>query len=515
MKKLSKKFVAGLLTIIIVSGTFLPIKLLPTPRAAEAQDAVVEVGANLKTNIVTTIKAASLELKEYVLDELVWVLINTTIQQLSASIVNWINSGFEGSPAFVQDLKGHFQDLDNQVFSSFVNEIGATDLLCSSFKARVQNTLQVQLAIQQGAGRFGKEAAFRRAASCTLDDVLANVGSTLEDFSQDFSKGGWPAWLTVIQPQNNVYGASLLVREELWRRQAETQTNRQQELGFGRGFLSWKKCTATGAPGWQETQGPPFLNDEGVLEYPGNPDVAGPSECIKEEIMTPGTAIEGQLNRALSFGESRLLVADEINEIISALFSQFFQKTIGSSGGLFGASRSSGSQSSYTNQLLLGEESFNQGKESLIERINDLVGTVEEVIALKEARLENVAAAETAIAQTIECSRRLGGSDIESQLADEIAELEIIKQDEQADIQKARADIVKLERYLVRIEAAQGATELEAVSTEFVRNFGDTDYDLELAILENDVDGVNERLNQIKAEANRLLSICYLQGGRF
>ena len=35
-------------------------------------------------------------------------LANEALQVLSGSIVNWINSGFDGSPAFVQDLKEHF-----------------------------------------------------------------------------------------------------------------------------------------------------------------------------------------------------------------------------------------------------------------------------------------------------------------------------------------------------------------------------------------------------------------------
>ena len=104
-----------------------------------------------------------------------------------------------------------------------------------------------------------------------------------------------------------------LINDEIHR---ETLT-----LSFGDGFLSQKECDENGA------------------------------NCT---INTPGKAISEALTFHLSVGTRTLIEADEINEIISALFSQLALKAISGVGGLLGMSgksKYSSGGSSYLDRL--------------------------------------------------------------------------------------------------------------------------------------------------------------------
>lgn len=57
--------------------------------------------------------------------------------------------------------------------------------------------------------------------------------------------------------------------------------------------------------------------------------------CLEYETETPGNVISEQLNKTLGLGGEKLAVADELNEIVSALLNQLVSKAIGSvAGGL-------------------------------------------------------------------------------------------------------------------------------------------------------------------------------------
>ena len=62
--------------------------------------------------------------------------------------------------------------------------------------------------------------------------------------------------------------------------------------------------------------------------------------------VTPGSTIEGALNDALGNPSKRIAVADEINEIVVALFSQLVTQAFSGAGGLLGLTPASGSSAS-------------------------------------------------------------------------------------------------------------------------------------------------------------------------
>lgn len=243
--------------------------------------------------------------KEFGLDTVAFTLANQALNTMASDVIDWINSGFDGNPAFISDLDGYLDNIGDQVFSDFI-EGTSLEFLCSPFE------LPIKLAI---SSRYGN--SFRNRVDCTIDDVVANI----EDFTENFGEGGWDAWYELTQnPQNNIFGVYLETEIELSKRIAERQGEERQKLNWGEGFLSKEVCEGEGED----------------------------RDC---KIVTPGSVIEEQLNNTISSGQDRLEVADELNEIVSALANQLISQTLSGAGGLLGASDSGGSGSSYTDRL--------------------------------------------------------------------------------------------------------------------------------------------------------------------
>ena len=383
-------------------------------------------------------------IKEFSADKVAFIFANAAIQTISSSIVDWINSGFDGSPAFVQDLRRHFTDLGNEVFGAYINEIGA-GFLCSPFSHKIKQSLEIQLAVAESGGRNARRAQFRRANQCTLDDVLDNIGASIEEFRNDFSKGGWPVWIEVTKARNNEIGAYLIVRQELFRRQGQEIQERREELVFGRGFLSWKKkCGLYDKPPGTDQTKPPGPND-GVDYTPNydndefdDADDIWTGDCIDStagQIQTPGSVIENQLNNTLDAGQRRLQVADEVNEIISALFGQLVNQALGGLNGLFGASRSAPGAPSYTSRLGSENPDIEREKRVLILEIDDSIRNVDRVINIKRVALNDIQISLNSNERLNQCLislRTLGGSYEQGQNALDSNNLQLTTLDEEA-----------------------------------------------------------------------------------
>ena len=251
----------------------------------------------------------NLIIKEYILDTIAWVMINHVIERIAASTVDWINSGFEGGPAYVTDPESYFKNIADQLAGEYIFSNTNLDSLCGPISAKIR------LALLKNYNYISE-----KEWQCTLTDVTGNM----EDFMGDFSKGSWDKFFEMTQkPQNNPMGAFLQAETELNLLIASRQGARGSELDWGEGFTSWRPCMARDS----ET-----------------------GKCIVEstELSTPGSVIENQLNDVLGSGGGKLEVADEINEMVSALLNQLVSGVVGGIGrGLRGMSgpSSSGSQS--------------------------------------------------------------------------------------------------------------------------------------------------------------------------
>jgi hypothetical protein len=253
-------------------------------------------------NISQTATAAFSEVSAYfdgmewfttnTLNAIVWQAAKRMLSMIQREIVRWINSGFQGSPAFIQDFGGFMSNVADRVIGGVLTDLGG-GFLCSPFR------LNVQLAIQTEFYR----SQYRNDRSCSL----SQIGANLQNFYSNMTEGGWNTWFSIVREpmKYTEYGATLDAKQEAGFRILGAQNQQTLRLNWGAGFLSSEVCEGEG-------------------------------EARKCRITTPGSVISDQLNGVLSYGGESLIAADEINEIIGALMEQFLTMALTGANGLIG-----------------------------------------------------------------------------------------------------------------------------------------------------------------------------------
>lgn len=334
----NKKISAFVLILCILGSSF-----AFQPKKAEAQWAVIDP-VNLVQNVLSTISDYAQEVfaysdnyKEYVLDPLVSGLAELLLQEMTTSIVNWINSGFEGSPSFIQNPGAFFLDIADQTTGQFIS--GELAELCSPFSIDIRRALS-----------FKYRPFVRNRYACTLSTIISNTKNAVENASingftaGDFKQGGWPAFVSLTtEPQNNVFGAYIEAESDLSFRVASKQNQQREELNQGRGFLSRKKCVKYDG-GADYAEGSPQ-----AIEVANRQAAGLPLRCLEYEVQTPGSSIANILEKQLDIPVEKLGVADEIGEIVNALFAQLATQVLQQ--GLSGVSSKGSSGKSYLDSV--------------------------------------------------------------------------------------------------------------------------------------------------------------------
>ncbi len=283
--------------------------------------------------VATQTATGALTFKECVLDAIVWALKNIIIPQLTASIVEWINSGFTGLPTFLGNPQEFFLDLADIIAGEFIFG-GPLDFLCSPFQLQVQVDLQLEYAAP-ASGETGRLA-------CRLSDVYGNVADAVTQFqdfiSGSFQSGGFPAWFSLtMKPQNNPYGSFLAAQAEMGIRVRNKQGAEFSLLSWGDGFLSITD-PATG------------------------------------QVITPGQYISRELEDWTGAPLAQLEVADEIDEILGALF-QLLVRTL-LEGGVGNASvAGAGGQSALQQIRDEAAAGGTASQQALVARINAIIAS--------------------------------------------------------------------------------------------------------------------------------------------
>lgn len=314
---------------------FLPSGFLILPRPAHAVGDVVLDPTNLVENTLSALmsklisdSSTSLELKEYVLDPIAWALSNQMIQQLTGSILSFVdgNGNGTGSPQFVQDLQGFLQQVGDNQALSFITQFSQNSN--SPFSTSIASALRTNYLGESSLGGYFAQN------QCTLSQSSSDINAYL---GGDWSKGGLSAWFALIQDQNNPYIQYQSAYGEQNSLIASADAAQVTQLNWGQGFLSWCASDDTD-PNAQPGQ------------YGANPPLK--TACLKSDgtsgvIDTPGSVILAYTNKATGLGLDKLVSADEIDELISQLATQLISGVLGgSSGGLFGISQSSDGSSS-------------------------------------------------------------------------------------------------------------------------------------------------------------------------
>lgn len=255
--------------------------------------------------------------KDCVLDGILWWIKEMIIDYITRDIIAWINNGFEGAPAFLTDPKSFFRGVMDDAFRTFLYSPEMDALLCKPFKVTVQMNLWLNYTSNHKNSRYNK-------LSCSLDeffsqgidldvDINTNTQEKYDKLTRegslDFENGGFGAVFKLFEDRNNVWGASVLAEREAMKRANVVLNSEGLLIKVGDGWFS-QRCDA---------------NRDG--EYNGN-------------VCTPGRFIAEQVNAWTGSALENLTVADEVAEIINALFAALVREIFGYANGLlsFGGS---------------------------------------------------------------------------------------------------------------------------------------------------------------------------------
>jgi len=205
------------------------------------------------------------------LDGVAFCLGNAVIESILAGTIQWVQSGFNGNPVFIDDPEQFFTDVADYELGLFLDEV-SNGYLCSPWD------VNIRLSVLDGY--YGNGDQYR---GCRLTDVINNIDGFLEG---NFEEGGWTGWYELTQkPLNNPYGSYRVLNDGLYSRIATRRGIVDAELGWSGGFLSLK-------------------NESG-------------------KTTTPGLLIQQSVSNKLNIPAERLTFADEFDELISALVNQF------------------------------------------------------------------------------------------------------------------------------------------------------------------------------------------------
>ena len=250
----------------------------------KASDAITSgVAAWEKSNniLVKAVKAAWQVLRKKMLDMLV------------DDVVSWIQ-GTGGKPKFVTDWKSFLSEAADKAGGDFVENYLNAGFLCRPLQT------QLRIALQKTS------LPFEEQTRCTLGDIENN----LTNFYEDFNSGGWKAWASISENQNNFYGTYLFAMDQKLGVQSAARQASQNEAISSAGFLGDKVCLAGYYVGGNTIALPnPLTSDE----------LAESFNCTKWENRTPGKILADTTSKVVGLDIDWLVSADEFNEYLSAI----------------------------------------------------------------------------------------------------------------------------------------------------------------------------------------------------
>jgi hypothetical protein len=320
MKSITTTLRSGLIVLLMVALATVAVPYSdvmaggagPTGRATErtqvkntanTQISAVKDTITAANSAITAGATTNLFVKENLLDGIAWAVAKQMVSNITRSLINWINSGFQGSPSFVTDFKQMLIDSLDQVAGEYIKSLGGLgEFICSPFQLDVQAALSINYAQARSGTPSGPDQNL-----CTL----TGIGSNIENFLAG-TADNWGQWLQVTQnPQNTPYGAYLEAEASLNVRLRNEAGQQIEVASWGDGFLSKKVCQAV----------------EGTTR----------EDC---KITTPGQVVSEALTFQLSTGPRSLIEADEVNELIGALLNQLVLQAVQGLNGLLGLSES-------------------------------------------------------------------------------------------------------------------------------------------------------------------------------
>ncbi len=265
-------------------------------------------------------------------------LAKNQLTAMTRETVNWINTGFNGNPMYVQNITSLTNSIERNILEKGISQLGNTNKAYpygSSFSSSMIRGYNTG-ARKYGATNFLDSLTSDLAYFITDKDsyyssepdnrtALEKAQHANNTFANDFSTGGWNGWLALTQrDQNNPLGFTMQASQYLADRIAEQSQEKKDELYQNNGFLSQKKCVL-----WElydNENAAVYDQYDNIKTATSKPSNYPNSICIKDEIVTPGSIIKEKLSYYVNSPERQLELADSINDSLNSLFSALVSK---------------------------------------------------------------------------------------------------------------------------------------------------------------------------------------------
>ncbi len=207
-----------------------------------------------------------------------WRANTELLQDTVQNVVEFANSGFGGSPAFVQNLDGYLAQIQDQTATRFINRLD--QIVSLPFHNDVRSALMVthQRNMAGWIGGYGGRSI---------------VPDPQRFFAGDFQgTGGWAGWMHMTQGRmNNPLGAYLVAQERMNADIRRAMDREMAELSWGSGFRSIRETA----------------------------NAQGRQVAVN---TTPGSVIAAQVNNALGAGLNVAMNADAFGQELTGEFEQ-------------------------------------------------------------------------------------------------------------------------------------------------------------------------------------------------
>ncbi len=280
------------------------------------------------------------------LDAVAFALAKTLLAQLTDSIINWINNGFDGNPFYIGDTEGYFRNVIRDELQLAINDLKRLrsvyfDVMRANVIYQARATIQDELGFTLDSAIVSALCGYAEyeAAEFCQGQLTPEAQSELTyAFTRGYIPFQWSTWESLTQNcGNNVFCAGTQAQEYALYQAQERIQQLNTELNRGSGFLSQKVCRD---PGFQrDLEDWQAMIDSYGAQNPGDDDFVGPEVpietslpekpiCSEYIIQTPGRIIADKLTSNLGTTERQLELADELNESIAAIFDALIGKLI-------------------------------------------------------------------------------------------------------------------------------------------------------------------------------------------
>lgn len=287
------------------------------------------------------------------MDSIAFALAKTLLAKMTDSIINWINSGFDGNPFYIGDTGSFFKNVIRDELQLALDDLKNTQTIYfdiirqeAIYKARLTlgDRLGYTLDSAIVTGLCGY-AQYENYEFCSQQLTPESRSELARAFTRGYIPFQWSTWDSLTQNcGNNIFCANTsALNYQLAQRQERLQ-QLNNDLNRSGGFLNQEVCAD---PGFERDRN---TWDAEAASYttPPDDDFVGPPEppesalaneiasgafrprpvCQEWIIKTPGRTIADKLTSNLGTTERQLELADELNESIAAIFDALISKLI-------------------------------------------------------------------------------------------------------------------------------------------------------------------------------------------